>query len=121
MATPRQYQDFRLRGMALKKTARLPSFSRVISGAQKSVSAHRGRRGNTEPAMRQLRMSGERSTRKTGADPPLVATATVSLPSRIADGSGQSPATIGAGRASARATAGRESTRPTVPVLFIGA
>jgi hypothetical protein len=59
-----------------------------------------------------------------GAYPTLVATATVSLPSLIAEGSGQSPATIGLGRATARTAAGLKSqarsTRPTVPVLFIG-
>ena len=59
--------------------------------------------------MRQLRMSGDLSTRKTGAEPPLVATATVSSPTRIAEGSGQSPARTGAGSMRAIPTRGRES------------
>ena len=63
---------------------------------------------NTDPAMRQLRMSGDRRTRKIGAEPSLVATATVSSPTRIADGSGQSPARMGLGRASAMAIKGGE-------------
>ncbi len=106
-----------------------PSCSRVISGAQKSVSAQRGRLANTEPAIRQVRMSGDRRTRKIGAEPPLVATATVSSPTRMADGSGQSPARTGAGRARANPTAGRESqarsTRPhctrAIPLMGEGA
>ena len=68
-------------------------------------------------------MSGERRTLKMGAHPTLVATATVSLPSLMADGSGQSPATMGLGRARAATAIGRESqvrrTRPTLAVLFL--